>query len=106
MSDEPTGGAEAYYRRENARLRARVRELEKRPHEEVKARVLAHWDYPLGWEHGAYVALPVEEVMAIRKRNNVERPSFYGARIQDLTSTALFLYSVLNDPAPAGGDGS
>lgn len=80
---------------QNQQLRARVRELEAKPREEVRARVLAHWDYPPGWEHGSYTVITPEHIMRIRERNNVERPSFYGATIQELTSTCLFLYSVL-----------
>ena len=98
-------GPLAWERSERLRLKAEITELKARPVNEVKERVLSQWDSIPSFEHGAYQVLSVEDVRRLRERNNVDRPSRYGATIQELTTTALFLYSLVGTVRERGADG-
>lgn len=64
----------------------------------VRAIIASFWDGELPpFDNGAYQVLDVDHVKACRKRNNVERPTHYGALIQELTTTALVLYATLRE---------
>lgn len=78
------------------------RAAEEAERDRVRAIVASFWDGDLpAFDHGAYQVLDVEHVKAWRKKNNVDRPSHYGALIQELTTTVLVLYASL---ATAGAE--
>ena len=58
----------------------------------------------LGFEQPGYHLLDVGDLRAIRSRNNVDRPSNYGAAIDDLTTTCAVLYYERARAALAVGD--
>lgn len=78
------------------------RAAEEAERDRVRAIIASFWDGELpAFDHGAYQVLDVEHVKAWRKRNNVDRPSHYGALIQELTTTVLVLYAKLAEAEAA-----
>jgi hypothetical protein len=51
----------------------------------------------LDWEHGPYVVLDEGDVCRHRAKNNLDRPTFYGATIGALTCTCLYLYRRIDE---------